>query len=77
METGPVALPPARGQIARSMRFVSALLVVTWLLASPALTGGARLSAQASPYVPVGSWTTPDLEYLNARRAIPDPSPLR
>ena len=59
------------------MRYPSALLTALWLLASPLLTNGATLRAQASPYVPVTHWATPYLEYLIARRAIRDPSPLR
>ncbi len=59
------------------MRYPSALLTAMWLLASPLLTDGATLRAQASPYVPVTHWATPYLEYLIARRAIRDPSPLR
>ncbi len=56
-----------------------ALLVATWLLASPALTGGAgaTLAAQdASPYVPISYWATPYLEHLIARGAVEDPTPL-
>ena len=56
------------------MRLRLALLVATFV---PAVTGGAMLDAQqASPYVPIGHWTTPYLEHLIARGAIADPSPL-
>src|SRR6266581_6156938 len=72
----PVAVLGRRPQIARSMRLRLALLVVT-LLVSPALTGGAMLAGQeASPYVPIGHWTTPYLEHLIAAGVIDDPSPL-
>jgi len=53
----PQCCPPyAPPQIARSMRLRLTLLVATWLLLSPALTGGAMLAGQdASPYVPLGT----------------------
>src|SRR5437016_13193137 len=61
-------------QIARSMRLRLALRVATLL---PALTCGAKLAAQEpSPYVPIGHWATPYLEYLIAAGVIDDPSPL-
>ncbi len=70
----PVAVLGRRPQIARSMRLRLALRVATLL---PALTGGAQLAAQeASPYVPIGHWATPYLEYLIAAGVIDDPSPL-
>src|SRR5206468_7271477 len=73
----PVAVLARRPQIARSMRLRLALLVATWLLLVPALTGGATLaSQQPSPYLPLGHWATPYVEHLIARGAIADPSPL-
>src|SRR5437870_9485055 len=70
----PVAVLGRRPQIARSMRLRLALRVATLL---PALTGGAQLAAQEpSPYVPIGHWATPYLEYLIAAGVIDDPSPL-
>jgi hypothetical protein len=59
------------------MRSPTVLLVVTSLLAAPALTRGAMLAAQdASPYLPLEHWATPFVEHLIARGAIADPSPL-
>lgn len=56
------------------MRLRLAVLAATLL---PTLTGGAKLFAQnASPYLPIGHWATPYVEYLIARGVIPDPSPL-
>src|SRR6058998_1636396 len=73
----PVAVLARRPQIARSMRLRLALLVATWLLLVPALTGAAMLAGQQpSPYLPLDHWATPYVEHLIARGAIADPSPL-
>jgi hypothetical protein len=59
------------------MRLRAALLVATFSLAGPALTGGAALEAQdASPYLPLGHWAMPYAEHLIAAGVIEDPSPL-
>ena len=59
------------------MRLRLPVLLVTCLLAGPALTGGALLEGQqASAYVPLDDWTMPYVEHLIAAGVIPDPAPL-
>ncbi len=52
-------------------------LRLTFLMLTPALTGGAMLQGQQpSAYVPLDDWTMPYVEHLIATRVIQDPAPL-
>src|SRR5436190_22973307 len=69
----PVAVLARRPQIARSMRLRLALRVATLL---PALTGGAKLAAQeASPYLPMSHWATPNPSTPSPQAVTATPPP--
>src|SRR6267143_1094665 len=66
-----VARPGRRGDIPAPMRAAGALLLVATSLSA------APLAAQtASPYVPLGHWAMPFVEYLISSGVIADPTPL-
>src|SRR5712691_11606259 len=66
-----VARPGRRGDIPAPMRAAGALLLVATSLSA------APVAAQtASPYVPLGHWAMPYVEYLISGGVIADPTPL-